>query len=979
MDEHDDSRKQKTHQKEENDDFSIDFSGIKKFFTPKILNALFIILLLLIPIAFTIYIRAQPWNMPATDQWAMNSVENYYKNNIAQQVNAQYPNLPQQQKNNLIEKQWSEFEKQNSAQLKQQITETSNYFKTGFQYQENSNTYTFLGDLDSYFYLRRARNIVDKGMPCDEIRDGVCIDNHMIAPIGTLSGYDMHAYGTAYLYQIMHFLNPKINLMQSAFMLPTLIAILAVIGAFFLGRKLLNDAAGFFSAMLIAVSPMILSRTMGSDTDIWNITFPLFIIWAFLEAFEAKTWIKITILISVAGLLIGMFSFAWGGYWYVFYFIIAALLGYISFEIIKSYIKHRKLAKTFNKELSGAVIMLGLLVLTSIIFVSAFNSLDFFRVTMIAPFNFATGINVAALEDLWPNILTTVAELNDADINTIVTQTSFGIRILFSIALLGIILTMVKKKPDFKEYILIGSSALLYIFLTSVSGVSIDSKLFIALLILPVLIAGIFLLRGKDNEIDVKPALILTIWFIGMIYTSLTGVRFIVLLIPAFCMALGYAFGYIFQYLNRLFNESWHMPRSISIIVTFLLLCLILITPIQQGIATGKSFMPSMTKGWWDSLTGIRDKSAPDAIITSWWDFGHWFKYVADRQVTFDGASQYPALGFWVGKSLRTNSENETVGIIRMLNCGSNNAFVEVNKRFNDTEKSQNIVGDMIVMSKNSAEKYLKEYGFNDDEIAKILALTHCNPRESYFITSEDMVGKAGVWAHFGSWDIDKAYIINNIKPKPPQEGIRLLKERFNYSDDEAGRIYYEVQSLQTDRQMNDWIAPWPSYAGGRLISCENRSEMVQCTYNMGISNNGQTLIVLEKAVLNISSPENSQLMLGFYDQNNRRIQESIGTFNELVIIDKTIKKYRSSNATLGLAMLLDVNHDENSNQTSYRSLIADPLLIDSSFTKLFYLDGKGMKHFEKFSDITDITGTRIIVWKINWDLNETFSSQTQE
>ena len=46
---------------------------------------------------------------------------------------------------------------------------------------------------------------------------------------------------------------------------------------------------------------------------------------------------------------------------------------------------------------------------------------------------------------------------------------------------------------------------------------------------------------------------------------------------------------------------------------------------------------------------------------------------------------------------------------------------------------------------------------------------------------------------------------------------------------------------------------------------------------------------------------------------------------------------------------------------------LADPSLIDSTFTKLFYLDGEYMKHFEKFLGVTDISGTKVIVWKIRW------------
>jgi hypothetical protein len=400
------------------------------------------------------------------------------------------------------------------------------------------------------------------------------------------------------------------------------------------------------------------------------------------------------------------------------------------------------------------------------------------------------------------------------------------------------------------------------------------------------------------------------------------------------------------------------LNNTISKTMVFLLLSLLLIAPIQAGIATGKSYMPSMTAGWWDSLTKIREESKPDAIITSWWDFGHWFKYVADRKVTFDGASQIPSLGHWIGRSLQTNSEAETVGILRMVDCGSNNAFDAVNKKFNDTEKSENIVSEIIVLSKENASKYLANIGYSTTEIDNILQYSHCTP--------PDMVGKAGVWSHFGTWNIDKAYIVNNLKDKPFDEAVKIMKERWNYSDEYAEKIYYDVQALQTDREMNDWIAPWPSYATSTMVSCVNISDLVLCDLGMSIGGNAQQNYLLQRAVINLTNPKESQVLVGVYDRtSNAKLGESVAAFNQVIIAGKELKKYQIDNATIGLSMLLDVQ--ENNNVTTYRALISDPLLIDSTFTKLFYLDGKYTTHFEKFSDITDITGTRIIVWKVKW------------
>ena len=55
-----------------------------------------------------------------------------------------------------------------------------------------------------------------------------------------------------------------------------------------------------------------------------------------------------------------------------------------------------------------------------------------------------------------------------------------------------------------------------------------------------------------------------------------------------------------------------------------------------------------------------------------------------------------------------------------------------------------------------------------------------------------------------------------------------------------------------------------------------------------------------------------------------------------------------------------------------YTAFIMDPPHADSLFSKLMFFDGHGLKYFEKFSDEQTISGGRVIVWKVNWDGNET-------
>ncbi|MFC2136422.1 STT3 domain-containing protein, partial [Bacteroidota bacterium] len=472
---------------------------------------------------------------------------------------------------------------------------------------------------------------------------------------------------------------------------------------------------------------------------------------------------------------------------------------------------------------------------------------------------------------------------------------------------------------------------------------------------------GLFLLLKDDQQIDIKYVLFLSIWFAGTIYASTNGTRFVLLLVPAYAIAVGISLGTFQSILSNLVSKEFNINKKIVSGVVVVLLLLLLINPIKAADRTAKGEIPSMNDGWYTSLTKIKNNSSENAIITSWWDFGHWFKAIADRPVTFDGGTQNRPQAHWVGKILLTADEEQAIGILRMLDCGANNAFDETNKKYDDTEDSVDVVYEIIAMEKEEAKTYLLAQEFSENETDTILSYTHCEPPEAFFITSGDMVGKAGVWAHFGSWDFDKSYIYNNIKHVKQQEAVKILTKKFNFTEEQASGYYYEVQSLTSDQLVNNWVAPWPNYMTPGWRGCSNTSEIATCNIGMGIgqSNLGQT-VTISQAIINLSNPADTKFILAFIDPNTGlpAAQQEAKPMN-VVIADETLTKYDVG----GEDMLMDLVYDKVAN----RALLTDPALSQSTFTKLFYLDGRYTEHFERFSDLTDVVGSRIIVWKVKW------------
>ena len=896
------------HTGEGEEEFSVDFKKIIGFFD-KNKKYLVPILIIFIAIFFSVHLRLYSLSLPVTEEWANGNIVNFNKQVISAQVNQLYPNLPDQNKNKLVNDELQNLlnlgqvyvpgpEGLQQVSYKDALREYSKSFKSRLQ---DDSGQTYLLAIDPYFWMRHANNVIKNGHPGDEIRNGVPWDTYMYAPRGRdVPMSDMlHAYFEAYLYKFLHFFNRDLQLKNMIFYVPVLLSALAVIPAFFIGRRVGGNFGGLVAALIVGIHPSLLGRTAGgfADTDAYNVLLPLIITWIFLESFETKKSIKKIGLAVLAGFFCGVYSFTWLGWWYIFDFLMAAWFIHLVYYVIS----HRRDLKRdiigFIKQpaIKNTLTLAILFFISSLFFVTIFTDFNRFAFVFSGPKSIVT-LHEVGIRTVWPNVFTTVAEQNEISIKDAINQISIGQRFLFFIAILGIILTLLKKD-----------------------------------------------IHGK---LDVKYAAILIIWFIGTLFGSTRGVRFVLLLVPAFSIALGIGLGIVYQYITKWVTKEVGVNKYISKIALFIVLSLLLISPIKSADRAARGEIPSMDDAWYNSLKKIDYNAAPDAIINSWWDFGHWFKMIGNRAVTFDGTSQNSPQAHWIGNTLLTRNEEEAIGILRMLDCsgygGGTYAFYELKKIIKDEAKSVDILYETIVLDKIQAKSTLEGYGLTDEEADLVLSHTHCEPPENYFITSQDMIGKSGVWAHFGSWDFNKALIYNTLKKKEYrglEKAVEFLQNRFNYTREKSESVYYDVQNIADSKEANSWIAPWPSYASG-VDPCEKLSnDSIRCS----ISN--------ARVEINLTTME-----------ADIDTQQGLMHPNSLVYPTEDGIVRKKFNDTVGVSVVLIPDGD------GYNRLLTAPQLDASMFTRLFFMEGHGLKHFEKFSDETGIFGERIIVWKVDWE-----------
>jgi dolichyl-phosphooligosaccharide-protein glycotransferase len=822
-----------------------------------------IIVLLLIPMFLAGFFRAYTYDLPITESWAEQTVVGNIQAQVGNNILQQYPEIDQQTYNNLITQQTNLYLKENSAQINQQINSLSQQIKS--QYQDDSGQ-TYLLAIDPYHYYRQAQNILENGHVGDEIIDGELIDDHMIAPNGKKTSNSLHPWIGATFYKISSIFGND-SLMKSFFAIPMIFAILSIIPVFFITRRVSNNLGGLVAGILLAISPVFLGRTPAgfSDTDVYNIFFPLMISWLFLESFilRYKEKKKKSLYAGLAGLFTGIFAFAWEGWWYIFDFIIASMILYLIYIIFKHKKKFHKTLKVKN------VITTGLTYLaSSIIFVIIFTG---FKTTIDAikgPLSFLF-IKSAAHTNLWPNVYTTVAELGDTSLSNVIN--TLGGQLLFLLVILGILIFFIKKSK--KQY-------------------------------------------------DIKYGLFLGIWFIGTLYGSLGGLRFSMFLVPVYAIALGILTGKTYDFITKKLSKSLELNKKFTGIILILLITVMFISPIKSAHNTAEHEVPQMSDAWYNTLTKIKQETPENAIINSWWDFGHWFKAIADRKVTFDGASQNTPQAHWIGKVLLTDNEEEAIAILRMLDCGANDAYDLLLKEIDNPLQTKQILDEILLLNENQARNVLTQHTDNPNNI---LEKIFCNPPENYFITSEDMVSKSGVWAHFGSWDFEKALAYNIIKSNTKEIAIQKLKDELTYSEEEAQSIYRQLNGL-TEREANVWIAPYPSYSN--IGNCQNQNNTIICENGAIIKDNQ-----------------------AYVNTNNGQIQ--IKSFR----IDNQI--YNSNEGSEEAAIAYDSRNSI--------AILMQPELLESMFTELFFFESQYLNHFELFDHQVGINNFDIYVWKTKW------------
>lgn len=925
------------------------------------------IILILIVLAFGWHVRTGSVTLDGLEDNVRANFYSNIQNLISQQVNEEYPNLNPAYKQEEVEKRFNQVLESGKINLggeeividdlvEQNIDQIKQSFKA-------DNGQTYLTAIDPYFFMRKAENYDRTGTHGDVIINGTAYENKKLAPNlrEVSSSPELHVWLESLFLNHEDSDGEKI---ASIFFLSTIIAILASIPLFFILRKYSNDLFAFFGALLLTSVGTFVSRTVAGfvDTDAYVVLFPLLIIlFVVFSIFTENKRLSVVYAI-IAGLFQGMFLWAWAPGWFMFLFLTIVYLIYLIYIILKLCLD----GKNFLKESQFWISKFNFILyfISSIIFTLLFTGKNIFLNALEGIFGSISRFASISQTNIWPNVFSSVAELNPASFSQIVS--GVGGQIIFLIALVGLMFLALdfEKDKKTKPYSIIVSVFGIFWFVSIISGeflISLTANhalYFLVLLFLPIGLAILLSLISKKEKLDkVFLTILLSVWMAGTIYMSLNGVRFILLLAPAFAIGAGLGLYYIAKLINSVVESEFKVNNEVGKkavgFIAVSLLFIVLFVPMAQGaLAISKNTVPNFDDAWYEAMYNIRGNSSEDAIITSWWDFGHFFATIADRGVTFDGGSQTTPQAHWVGKLLMENDEQVSHDILRMLICGGNQAFDTMNEYVNGTNadavKINKVIYSTFGKDIDETRGILENnnyYTLSEVQVDKIMSKLACEePRENFLITSEDMINKAGVWAHWGSWDFTKKYTYENYKTKTAGEIALAIDENESLIEQYVTELKTidarsKSENIKRNDLINQWFAPYPSYLpmeGKFKFPCQIQESEIVCQNTIR------------------------------FDMNKTTITDSFqGDLTYRRVLFPTINED-----------LDEINISEDGDfdvlflpsQTGFDVMLAQTPLGGSLFTKLYFLNGFGTTQFEKFDEREGAAGNRIIVWKTLWE-----------
>lgn len=802
-------------------------------------------------VGLNLYFRSFPINFPQLKAQARDIVERSIQQSVIMEVQKKFPQFYPTAKDEIVKTRVAEYKKQTKKIIRKQIQDVYLQLKDKFQDDKGQ---TYLMELDCWHWGRYVENVIRFGRPGDETISGKQWDLLMLAPLGSELEWEHFLYHfSSFLYRVFS-LFKKIPLFTFLFYLPLFFTALLIGALYLFTSRFGGNLAGITSCLVVGLAPIFLQRSHAGwfDKDILNLLFPLLIVWSYALASVKASLKQKLFWIFICSFWIGLFSFSWTHWWFIFFIILIYEFLYIVSLLFSHFLFKRENSRVLREHIFS---------------LSSFIALSLCWVLTLAgspplaalykQIKLALIFNKPLLSSIWPNVFSTVGEMRRVTLG----EMSYSIsNIIFVLSLCSLL----------------------------------------------ILIIRVLVSRGYTH-FKRTSIMILAIWFGVMVFASSRGVRFLVFLLFPLGISLGWALDDAYQYFKN--KRSRTAMSIVALSLVFLsALC------IKKGNDTARNIFPLINDTWFNVLNLIKEKTSPETILNSWWDFGDWFKVVARRRVIFDGQSQGTPQAYWMAKALLSSDENKSIGILRMLNNGGNKAFETIDKQLKDSLFSVLLLESVLGLPPENAQGILSKF-LPAKVVQEVMVLLYAAPSRAGFVVEYTMLTKMPAISYLGNWSFSKVYLAQNFNQKEKDRIVDHLKN-LGIDEPQIQQFYQEVFLISTKR-LDDWLSHRLQFYGP-LIN--------------GREKNGTVLF------------DNGFL----YDPKEKTFQSNAGQVPRslFVLTDDRFIENAYPNANSPFSVLVFKAEDG-----LYKCIFLDRELGSSVFARLYFLRGKGLRHFLPFID----------------------------
>ncbi|MEI8344525.1 MAG: STT3 domain-containing protein [Candidatus Omnitrophota bacterium] len=345
---------------------------------------------------------------------------------------------------------------------------------------------------------------------------------------------------------------------------------------------------------------------------------------------------------------------------------------------------------------------------------------------------------------------------------------------------------------------------------------------------------------------------------------------------------------------------------------------------------------PIYNRTWDAVMTYLRQSSPQDSIVTSWWSPGHFISGMARRRVTFDGATQNTPQAYWVARLFLARSEQEALGILRMIDLSGNDAADYLTAQGLKLSETIRLLDEILPLRKEEAAPRLSRV-LNPDQTAQLLKLTHGDgpPPPAYLLVYDDMIRQAMGLQFVGNWRFD---IAETLKTRLEQRRSRLPGRGSN--------AYVSLMWAMSRR---------PPVQQEEAFLLNARDErMMRFTNGLEID-----------PALTTARIKSDRLGSGTL--------KSLYRFNGIGLEKSPVAGATLDASALILRQVLP-NPDPLTKATLvWRSVLGDEQFLESLACRLFYLKGAGLEAFELVKAEEDLqTRNKLYLFKVHWNGSKT-------